>query len=118
MHDPQREPTFSLNEFRYWLNRNKDDQPERKKSTKVHRNETNITVESRLGVSRLGQKILEHNADTLDQEQAEALAKQFKEEGAKVLVVEDLMATIQIDDVTFNLPKGYTRKSDRNDQKS
>jgi Rps23 Pro-64 3,4-dihydroxylase Tpa1-like proline 4-hydroxylase len=118
MHDPQREPTFSLNEFRYWLNRNKDDQPERKKSMKVQRNETNIRVESRLGISRLSQKILEHNADTLDKEQADALAMQFKEEGAKILVVEDLMAIIQIDDVKFNLPKGYTRKSESNDQKS
>lgn len=114
---PQREPTFSLNEFRYWLNRNKEDKPERQKSNKIHRDETNITVESRLGLSRLSQKILEHNSDTLDQDKATDLAKQFKEEGAKILVVEDLMAIIELDGTKFNLPKMYTKRSDTNNDK-
>lgn len=112
MQEPQREPTFTLNEFRYWLNKNKEEQPKHKKPTKIHRDETNIKVESRLGVSRLSQKILEHNAQTLDQEQSDKLAKQFKEHGAEILVVEDLMAVVQVSDVKFNLPKMYTKRSE------
>lgn len=112
MDAPQREPSFSLNEFRYWLNKNKDDKKvdRKSKAKKIDHDDKNIKVESRLGVTRLGKKILEHNSE-LGEEKANAIAETFKLDGATIISVEDLMAVVSVGETTFNLPKMYTKKS-------
>jgi hypothetical protein len=101
-----REPSFSLHEFRSWLA--KQGQPKmRKKKAKTKLQEAMIgkMVEPRLGLTRLEQKIAESNKT----EVADILADDFKTNGGKITEVNELMVRIEVGSGSFLIPKIYTK---------
>jgi hypothetical protein len=105
----QWEPSFSLHEFRSWLAKQGQFKM-RKKKVKNDVNESMVgkTVEPRLGVKRLEQKIAENN----DTKIADILAEQFKTTGGKIVDVAELNVTIEVEGGKFVIPKIYTKDTE------
>lgn len=102
----RREPSFSLHEFRSWLAKQGQFKMRKKKvKNDVNENMVGKTVEPRLGVKRLEQKIAENNKTEI----ADILAEQFKNGGGKIVDVSELNVTIEVDGGKFLLPKIYTK---------
>lgn len=99
------EPSFSLHDFRKWLERN-EPQPERKERP------ADRVAESRLGERRLGPKILEANPQ-LTEDQADEYARVFIANGAEVLKTDmgsDETLWLRLsEEVRFVLPRIYVR---------
>ena len=108
-----RDPSFSIFEFKYWLSK----QPEFKCMTKHSCNATKHleelvgeTVESRLGRNRLQHQIEKHNPD-LSEEEVQRCTRTFKEVGGQVKKINDLNLIIELATTSFSLPKIYTKVS-------
>ena len=104
------DPSFSLIEFRSWLSKQRTPKSDeqRKSKSKTHKEMIGMTVESRLGIGRLEEKISEYNPTT---EIADILAEDFKAHGGKIVSVNDqnLMVTLETSSGSFVLPKIYTK---------
>jgi hypothetical protein len=98
----RKEPSFSLYEFRSWLSKQGQFNLRKKKvKNDVNENMVGKSVEPRLGVERLEQKITEFNKTEI----ADILAEQFKETGGKILDVTDLNVTVEVEGGKFVIPK-------------
>ena len=105
-----KEPSFSLHEFRSWLA--KQNEPKlRKKKAKSELTEAMIgkIVESRLGLKRLEQKISENNKTKL----ADILAGDFKDNGGKIVAVNELLVEVVVESGSFLIPKIYTKNAEQ-----
>jgi len=109
MHKNNKEPSFSLHEFRSWLAKQQEPKP-RKKKVKSKLTEAMIgkCVESRLGLLRLEQKITESNKTDI----ADILADDFKENGGKIVGVSELMVEVEVASGKFLIPKIYTKDAE------
>lgn len=102
----QKEPSFSLHEFRSWLSKQGQFKMRKKKvKNDVNENMVGKMVEPRLGVKRLEQKIAEGNKTEI----ADILAEQFKNAGGKIVDVSELNVTIEVEGGKFVIPKIYTK---------
>ncbi len=105
----KREPSFSLHEFRSWLTKQSQFKMRKKKlKNDVSENLIGKTVESRLGVKRLEQKITENNETKI----ADILATQFKENNGRIVDVSELNVTIEVEGGKFVIPKIYTKETE------
>lgn len=105
----QGEPSFSLHEFRSWLAKQGQFKMRKKKvKNDVNENMVGKTVEPRLGVKRLEQKIAESNKTEI----ADILAEQFKTTGGKIVDVSGLNVTIEVEGGKFVIPKIYTKDTE------
>lgn len=99
------EPSFSLNDFRKWLSGAK------KFDLKLERRSDSATpsdalVECRLGIARLEMQIEKHNPNARN---ASAIAKDFKEHGAKVVQDNGDNVMLETANFKFEFPKMYIR---------
>lgn len=94
------EPSFSLQDFKKWMD-NQNDQPKSR-----HAHLIGIHVESKLGTKRLVNKI------TLAEGDVDELAKEFKRDGGVILEVdEECNLLIEVDSGTFTIPRYFVRKT-------
>ena len=111
---PGREPSFSIYEFKYWLEKQPDAGLQPTNLAKVYAQKTTgdatgCKVGSRLGIQRLENEIAKHNID-LKKTTAINLAKCFKDnDGVIVEMLEDLKVVVETKTGKFALPKGYTK---------
>ena len=107
-----RDPSFSIYEFRYWLEKQPKSElkfPSISKPNRINENTEGlgVDVESRLGICRLEVEIKKYN-ETIDN--ITDLAKYFKENGGKVIEQRDnLMVFIETTAGSFVIPKMYTK---------
>lgn len=99
------------NQFKSWLS----DQPKftfpariLSKEPKKDQNDLNSLVESRLGLQRLENQISTHN-NTFSKDVASHIAKEFKENGGKIVGIEDWNLLIEVGETKFSLPKMYVK---------
>lgn len=104
------EPSFSLYEFRKWLDHHELPNLGSEKKSEEAKQEYNYTVESRLGISRLETQITQHNS-SLSENEVKKIAKQFKENKGKLIDVQDLMSIVEVNSTVIKLPSSYTKKS-------
>jgi len=98
--DTKEEPSFSLQDFKKWMD-NQHDQP---KSRYAHL--VGLHVESKLSTKRLVNKITPDDGDVNE------LAKEFKRDGGVILEVdEDYNLLIEVDSGTFTIPRYFVRKT-------
>ena len=94
------EPSFSLQDFKKWM----DSQDDKPKSRYAHL--IGLHVESKLGSKRLINKITQREGEI------EELAKEFKRDGGIILEVdEDCNLLIEVDSGTFTIPRYFIRKT-------
>lgn len=97
----QDEPSFTLDDFKNWMNRQMD-QP----SSKCRRHELiGQQVESRISLKKLTAKIKSDEGDISE------MAQDFRDYGGLVLEVHNNTATIEVDSGSFLIHKGYLKKS-------
>lgn len=95
------EPSFSLHDFRRWLEEH-EPKPAPRRGGERH-------AEARLGERRLASKVIDANPD-IEEAHAETAAKAFIAEGAEVLGVDDGVCRLRLaDGREFDLPKIYVR---------
>lgn len=94
------EPSFSLNDFRKWMDsQNKPNKKPRSPLIGIH-------VESKLATKRLAQKMVPDNGCDLYE-----MAREFRHHGGTILEIdEDNNLTIEVDSGTFEIPKYFVRK--------
>ena len=105
-----KDPSFSIFEFRYWLAKQPDFDCSRhtKVPQKVRNECVNTKIESRLGPERLRKQIAAHNPDMSDQD-VDKCARIFKEHGGSVKEVDDLNLIVELGESTFAIPRAYTK---------
>jgi hypothetical protein len=90
---------FDLNDFKNWMN-HQDEQKDTKKSI-------GLKVESKIHLKKLTHRILE-----VDKGEKEQVAKDFIENGGKILDEDGKNLLIEVSNGSFFLHKMYVRKSD------
>lgn len=110
MNESNKEPSFSLHEFRSWLSKHKSPKGDRssRKKNKVNEGMVGLKVESRLGIGRLEEKIAEAN-DGMDPDVVSEVAAEFKENGGLIAEVTGLTVKVQAGEHNFLLPKIYMK---------
>lgn len=104
------EPSFSLYEFRKWLDHHELPNLGSEKKSEETKPEYNYMVESRLGISRLELQLAQHNP-SLNENEVKKIAKQFKENKGKLIDIQDLMSIVEVNSIVVKLPSSYTKKS-------
>lgn len=102
-------PSFSLYEFEKWLKSNtKNNSSSMPRVKNENKERGNTQIASRLGLTRLTNKIKQYNE--IDEKDSEELAEIFKEKGGTMLRTEGLDAVIEVNEREFVLPKAYIKK--------
>lgn len=97
------DPSFSIYDFRKWLS---DQSPNVKMEKKSNSVPQDITVECRLGLTRLEMQMKKHNPELTN---IETLAQEFKEDGASVKEDDGINLMLETSSGKFKLPKLYTK---------
>jgi len=101
-----KEPSFSLHEFRAWLaKQNEPHTNHRKHRPKTAEAMIGKAVDSRLGPTRLECKITEHNNTDI----AGTLATEFKQFGGIITAVSDLLLEVEVRSGRFMIPTIYVK---------
>lgn len=107
----ERDPSFNLYQFKYWLTKQPDLELPHASEQSVHNIMGDLIgtqVASRLGEQRLQKQIAQHNPN-LDNKTVNKLVESFKISGGKVVKLDDLNLVIETSDIKFSLPKMYTK---------
>lgn len=98
-----KEPTFSFYDFKKWLDENTPSN-----EPKIVKNGFSVgeSVQSRIGIKRLEHQL---NKDNSKLENVSSLAQDFKNNGGKILEIDEVNFLIEVKNGKFLIPKIYVK---------